>query len=52
MQAAIDAYREIGFDGPIRPDHVPTMEGEDNSIPGYHITGKIFVVGYMKGLLE
>ncbi|MWV39885.1 mannonate dehydratase [Natrialba sp. INN-245] len=52
MQAAIDAYREVGFDGPIRPDHVPTMEGEDNSIPGYHITGKIFAVGYIKGLLE
>ncbi|WP_090310127.1 mannonate dehydratase [Natronorubrum texcoconense] len=52
MQVAIDAYREVGFDGPIRPDHVPTMAGEDNSIPGYHITGKLFAVGYMKGLLE
>ena len=52
MGAAIDAYEDVGFDGPIRPDHVPTMAGEDNSIPGYHITGKLFAVGYMKGLIE
>lgn len=51
MQAAIDAYQDIGFAGPIRPDHVPTMEGEGNSIPGYHITGKLWAVGYIKGLL-
>jgi mannonate dehydratase len=52
MKAAIEAYEDVGFDGPIRPDHVPTMAGEDNSIPGYHITGKLFAAGYMKGLLE
>ncbi|QLG29005.1 mannonate dehydratase [Halorarum halophilum] len=52
MAAAIDAYHDVGFDGPIRPDHVPTMAGEDNSVPGYHITGKLFAVGYMRGLIE
>ncbi|GAB3020350.1 mannonate dehydratase [Natronobiforma cellulositropha] len=52
MLAAMRAYREVGFDGAIRPDHVPTMAGEDNSIPGYHINGKLFAIGYMKGLLE
>lgn len=52
MAAAIRAYEDVGFDGPIRPDHVPTMAGEDNSIPGYHITGKLWAVGYMQGLLE
>ncbi|EMA48481.1 Mannonate dehydratase [Halococcus salifodinae DSM 8989] len=52
MKAAMDAYRDVDFDGPIRPDHVPTMKGEDNSIPGYHIKGKLFAVSYMKGLLE
>jgi mannonate dehydratase len=45
-------YREIGFDGPIRPDHAPTMDGERNERPGYEIMGRIFAVGYMKGLLE
>ena len=27
MLAAIRTDHEIGFDGPLRPDHVPTMEG-------------------------
>ena len=53
MLAAMRAYeRHVGDDVVMRPDHVPTMAGEDNSIPGYHITGKLFAAGYMKGLLE
>jgi mannonate dehydratase len=52
MSAAIEAYLDIGFDGPIRPDHVPTMAGEDNSIPGYHIKGKLYAIGYLRGLIE
>lgn len=52
MLAAMQAYKEIGFDGPMRPDHVPTMAGEDNHNPGYHMNGRLFAIGYMKGLLE
>lgn len=52
MLAAMRAYRDIDFDGPMRPDHVPTMTGEDNSNPGYHTNGRLFAIGYMKGLLE
>lgn len=52
MFAAIRAYRECGYDGPIRVDHVPTMEGEQNGDPGYESTGRIFALGYLKGLLE
>jgi len=52
MQAAMDAYYDVGFDGPIRPDHVPTMAGEDNSNPGYHTKGTLFAIGYMRGLQE
>lgn len=53
MLAAMDAYeRFVGSDVPIRPDHVPTMAGEDNSNPGYHMEGRLFAVGYMVGLLE
>jgi len=52
MLAAMRAYQEVGFDGPMRPDHVPTMAGEDNSNPGYHTRGRLFAIGYMKGLLE
>jgi len=52
MLAALHAYQEVGFDGPIRPDHVPTMFGETNERPGYEISGRLFGIGYMKGLLE
>lgn len=55
MLAAIEAYREIGFDGPIRPDHVPKMLDEtdrDEAMPGYTDLGRLFSIGYMKGLLE
>ena len=52
MLATMQAYRAVGFDGPIRPDHAPTLEGESNDHPGYMVMGKIFAVGYMKGLIE
>ncbi len=52
MFAAMKAYYDIGFDGPMRPDHVPTMEGDDNTRPGYSLLGRLFAVGYMKGLAE
>ena len=46
------AYHEIGFTGPLRPDHVPTLVGEDNSKPGYADLGRLFAIGYIKGLRE
>jgi mannonate dehydratase len=52
MAEAIRAYREVGFDGPMRPDHAPTMEGESNSDPGYATRGKVFAIGYLKGLID
>jgi mannonate dehydratase len=51
MLAAMDAYEEyVDDDVPIRPDHVPTMAGEDNSNPGYHMQARLFAIGYMRGL--
>lgn len=52
MAAAMNAYAEIGFNGPIRSDHVPTMYGEANTRPGYMHLGRLFAMGYMKGLWE
>lgn len=45
-------YHECGFEGPMRPDHAPTMEGEANDRPGYAMAGKLFAFGYMKGAME
>ena len=50
--AAMRTDQEIGFDGPLRPDHVPTMEGEENLAPGYDVLGRLFAIGYIKGLTE
>ncbi len=44
------AYRDIGFDGPMRPDHVPTMAGESNERPAYETLGRLFAMGYIRGL--
>ena len=54
MAGAIAAYRAVGFAAeiPIRPDHTPTLAGESNEYPGYHILGRLWAVGYMKGLIE
>jgi mannonate dehydratase len=52
MVAAMRAYREIGFDGPIRPDHVPQLAGEDDGEPGYTMKGRLFAFGYLRGLMQ
>ena len=52
MYAAMKTYYELGFEGPIRPDHVPTMVNEDNANPSYGILGNLFAIGYMRGLME
>jgi mannonate dehydratase len=53
MLAAMHAYESALPDAVVmRPDHVPTMAGEDNSNPGYHTKGRLFAIGYMRGLQE
>lgn len=52
MVAAMQAYREFGFDGPIRPDHVPQLDGEDDGEPGYTMKGRLFAFGYMRALMQ
>ena len=52
MARMLQVYDESGFDGPIRPDHAPTLEGESNDSPGYAMQGKILAIGYMKGILD
>lgn len=52
MFEAMRTYRDVGFSGVVRPDHVPTMAGEPNDAPGYQILGRLFALGYIKGLVE
>ena len=52
MYEAMKAYWDIGFTGPLRPDHVPTMFGETNERPGYMTLGNLYATGYIRGLAE
>lgn len=52
MVAAMAAYREVGFTGPMRPDHVPQLIGEEHGEPGYTMLGRLFAYGYMRGLMQ
>ena len=52
MAKLIKLYVELGIDVPIRVDHVPTMAGEEITNAGYDALGRLFALGYLKGLLE
>jgi len=52
MLACMHAYREIGFEGVLRPDHVPTVEGDSNENAGYSSFGRLYALGYIRGLLQ
>lgn len=52
MGEALRCYQEMGYQGPVRVDHVPTMAGEENALPGYASVGRLYAIGYLKGLLE
>ena len=52
MLECMQAYRDIGFDGPLRPDHVPALEGETNDNFGYSVLGRLYAIGYITGLRE
>lgn len=54
MYELMKAYYDIGFEGPMRPDHVPVMatEIEAGMRGGYTTLGNLFAIGYMRGLAE
>ena len=48
----LGAYRDIGYRGFIRSDHVPHVITERGEPDGYGLHGNIFAIGYLKGLME
>lgn len=52
MVEMLRLYDEVGFRGPIRPDHAPTLADESNERPGYAMQGKVLAIGYIKGIAE
>ena len=52
MAKIMKTYVRCGIDVPVRVDHVPTMAGEVSTLPGYDAMGRLFAIGYLKGILD
>ena len=56
MAAALRLYKKYCPDNakniPIRVDHVPTLAGEESRVSGYDALGRLFAIGYLKGIDE
>lgn len=52
MAALMRCYVKNGVNVPIRVDHVPTMAGEQSQFSGYDAMGRLFAIGYLKGILD
>lgn len=52
MARMIRIYRKNGISVPIRVDHVPLMYGEKQETAGYTALGRLYAIGYLKGILE
>jgi mannonate dehydratase len=52
LPSIVHALKEIGYDGTIRPDHVPSMLGDLNEAPGYEMQGRLYAAGYIRGLMQ
>ena len=52
MADIMKCYIDNGIDVPVRVDHVPTMAGEVSTLPGYDALGRMFAIGYLKGILD
>ena len=46
MLKAMRAYRDVGYDGMMMPDHVPSIEGDADNLQGF-----AFAIGYIKALI-
>ena len=52
MADILRLYKKCGVDVPIRVDHVPLMAGESREVAGYTALGRLYAIGYLKGILE
>ena len=52
MKKAIELYKKYTPNVPIRVDHVPLMAGETQKTAGYTALGRLYAIGYLKGLME
>jgi mannonate dehydratase len=47
MLRALRTYHEVGYDGMVMPDHVPTVEGDTEKLQAYS-----FAFGYIQAMIQ
>jgi mannonate dehydratase len=47
MLAALQVYKEVGYDGMLMPDHVPVIQGDSGGKQAF-----AFAYGYIRGLMQ
>ena len=52
MAALMRLYCRLGVCAPVRVDHVPSLPREEGAVPGYDAIGRLFAIGYLKGMLD
>ncbi len=52
MAKTMELYKKYNINVPIRVDHVPLMAGEQQEVAGYTSIGRLFAIGYLKGIIE
>lgn len=52
MAEIMSLYKRCGIDVPVRVDHVPLMAGESQETAGYTALGRLYAIGYLKGIME
>lgn len=52
MPGLLRLYQRCGLHVPIRVDHVPTLAGETVQHSGYDALGRLYAIGYLKGILD
>lgn len=52
MADILKLYKNCNIDVPIRVDHVPLMAGESQDLAGYTALGRLFAIGYLKGIMD
>lgn len=45
LKAVVPEAEKVGVRLAMRPDHIPTLDGESNDRPGYETLGRLFAIG-------
>lgn len=52
MADVMKLYKQCNLNVPVRVDHVPLMAGEKQDTAGYTALGRLYAIGYLKGIME